>query len=97
MRYFRTADDAVYESVRLQLDEAWGHPTPDGMTVTCVTPAADAPRDAAGRLVLAVNDEFATWEPAASLLPTLLAGKAVEEIEEGIYRAAVTVSLPESP
>jgi len=93
MRFFRTADAVFYESIRLQLDAAWGHPTADGKTVTCFDPAAVAPRDAAGRLLLAVHDEFATWEPAATLLPQLLASGAVEEISEAAYRAA----LPQVP
>jgi hypothetical protein len=85
MKYYRTADAALYESIRLQLDAAWGHPTPDGRTLTCFDPAAVAPRDAAGRLLLAVNDEFVTWEPAATLLPQLLASGAVEEIDKAAY------------
>jgi hypothetical protein len=84
-RYFRTADAALYESIRLQLDAAWGHPTADGKTLTCFDPAAVAPRDAAGRLLLAVREEFATWEPAATLLPQLLASGAVEEIDAEAY------------
>jgi hypothetical protein len=93
MRFLRTADAALYESIRLQLDAAWGHPTPDGRTVTCFDPAAVAPRDTLGRLLLAVNEEFTTWEPAATLLPQLLASGAAEEITEAQYR----VSLPKVP
>jgi hypothetical protein len=85
-RYYRTADASLYESIRLQLDAAWGHPTPDGKTVTCFDPAAVAPRDAAGRLLLAVREEFVTWEPAATLLPQLLASGAVEEIDAAAYQ-----------
>jgi hypothetical protein len=94
MRYFRTADADLYESIRLQLDAAWGHPTPDGQTITCFDPADVAPRDAAGRLLLAVNDEFVTWEPAATLLPQLLARGAVEEIDAAAYKPVVPV-LPD--
>jgi hypothetical protein len=86
MKYFRTADAALYESIRLQLDSAWGHPTPDGRTLTCFDPAAVAPRDAAGRLLLAVREEFVTWEPAATLLPQLLASGAVQEIDRAAYQ-----------
>lgn len=93
MRFLRTAEAALYESIRLQLDAAWGHPTLDGRTVTCFDPAAVAPRDTSGRLLLAVNEEFTTWEPAATLLPQLLASGAVEEITEAQYR----VSLPKVP
>lgn len=86
MRYFRTSDADLYESIRLQLDAAWGHPTPDGKTITCIDPVAVAPRDAAGRVLLAVRAEFLAYEPAASILPQLLASGAVEEISEAEYQ-----------
>lgn len=86
MRYFRTADAEVYEGIRLQLDEAWGHPTADGRTITCIEPAATAPRDSQGRILLAVQEQFATWQPAATLLPQILASGAVEEIGEAEYQ-----------
>ena len=85
MRYFRTTDATLYESVRLQFDAAWGHPTPDGQTLTCIDPVAVAPRDSQGRILLAVNDEFCQWEPAATMLPQLLASGAVEEITVSEY------------
>jgi hypothetical protein len=93
MRFFRTADEPLYENVRLQLDAAWGHPTQDGQTLTCFDPAIVAPRDNAGRLLLAVDDQFAAWEPAATLLPQLFASGAVEEITAAEYQAAVSVPL----
>ena len=86
MRFFRTADAALYESIRLQLDAAWGHPTPDGKTLTCVDPVAVAPRDAAGRVLLAVNDEFCEWPEVAAVLPGLLASGAVQEIDAAAYQ-----------
>jgi hypothetical protein len=86
MKYFRTADAELYESIRLQLDAAWGHPNPVTKTETCFDPAAVAPRDAAGRILLAVHDEFATWEPASTVLPQLLASGAVEEINASQYK-----------
>jgi hypothetical protein len=85
-RFFRTADAALYESVRLQLDAAWGHPTADGKTLTCFDPAAVAPRDAEGRILLALRPAFTTYEPAATLLPQLLASGAVEEIDAAEYQ-----------
>lgn len=94
MRYFRTADADLYESIRLQLDAAWGHPTADGSTVTCIDPVAVAPRDLSGRVLLAVRDEFVTYEPAASILPQLLASGAVEEITEAEFAAAVARPEP---
>jgi hypothetical protein len=86
MRFFRTSDPALYESVRSQLDSAWGHPTADGTTRTCIDPAVEAPRDSAGRILLAVNDEFATWPPASELLPQFLESGVVEEIAESEYQ-----------
>lgn len=88
MKYFRTADDALYESVRLGLDAVWGHPSPDGRTVTCIDPAAVAPRDVQGRIVLAVNNEFCSYSVVVDLLPQLLAGGGVEEVDDMAYRAA---------
>jgi hypothetical protein len=93
MRYFRTASDAVYEQARLTLDAAWGHPTADGMTITCIDPANVAPRDAQGRIVLAVNDEFTTYSVAVDLLPQLLASGMVEEIDAATYHAVVNPPL----
>jgi hypothetical protein len=87
MIYLRTADADLYETVRLQLDAAWGHPTEDGRTITCIEPAATAPRDAEGRIVLAVREVFVSYEPAASMLPVLLESGAVEYISEDDYSA----------
>lgn len=91
-RYFR-ADEATYEAVRQQLDAAWGLPS-NGQQ-SCYAPPSSGVRDTAGRMLLAVNEEFAAWEPAASLLPQLLASGAVEEIDEATYRG--TAYNPESP
>lgn len=82
-RYFRTVDAALYEQVRLSLDAAWGHPS--GGTVTCIDPAAVAPRDAQGRILLAVKPEFTEFQAAAAMLPQLLASGAVEEIDADEY------------
>ena len=84
-RFFRTADASQYDAIRLQLDAAWGHVAP----TTCITPAADAPRDEAGRIVLAVDDAFCAFPAVAEVLPGLLASGAVEEIDEAAYFAAV--------
>lgn len=85
-RFFRTADDALYEQVRLSLDAAWGHEPP----TTCIDPAAVAPRDVQGRIVLAVRQEFTEFAAAAEILPQLLAAGAVSEIDEATYRAATS-------
>jgi hypothetical protein len=88
MRFFRTSVDDVYEQARLTLDAAWGLPDQRG-TMTCIEPAASAPRDAQGRIVLAVNDEFCTYSVAVDLLPQLLASGVVEEIDRETYMAAM--------
>lgn len=87
MRFFRSTD-AVYEQARATLDAAWGLPNDLG-TVTCIEPAATAPRDNQGRVLLAVADEFCTFTTAAELLPQLLASGLVQEISEATYRAAM--------
>jgi hypothetical protein len=94
MRYFRTSDADLYESIRLQLDAAWGHPTPDSSTVTCIDPVAVAPRDQGGRVLLAVQGEFLAYEPAASILPQLMASGAVEKITEAAFAASVARPEP---
>lgn len=88
MRYFLTASDEIYEQARLTLDAAWGHPNEATKTVTCIDPAAVAPRDAQGRIVLAVLESFCEFTVAADLLPQLLAAGVVEEIDKATYRAA---------
>ncbi len=85
-RFFRTADSVLYESMRQHLDAAWGL---DEHGCTCVTPADAAPRDAASRIVLAVNAEFCDYAEVATVLPGLLASGAVEEIDEATYMATV--------
>lgn len=83
MRYFRAAE-TVYEQARLTLDAAWGHEPP----TTCIEPAARAPHDAQGRIVVAVADEFCTYSTASELLPQLLASGAVQEIDRQTFDAA---------
>lgn len=80
--FFRIIDDAVYEQVRLSLDAAFGHQAP----TTCVDPAAVAPRDANGNILLAVRAEFVAFEAVAEILPDLLASGAVVEIGEVEYK-----------
>ena len=90
MKCFRClAGDAVYEQVRLALDAAWGHPNAETKAVTCFDPAAVAPRDVQGRILLAVRDEFVGYTVASEMLPQLLSSGAVEEIGSVTYLAAV--------
>jgi hypothetical protein len=80
-RYFRILQDALYEQVRMGLDAAWGHVPPE----TCVDPAAVAPRDTQGRILLAVRPEFCEFAEVAAMLPELLANGDVEEIDKATY------------
>jgi hypothetical protein len=84
-RFFRTENHELYESVRLGLDAAWGHEPP----TTCFEPAATAPKDGQGRIVLAVKPEFADMEAVQATLPGLLAGGFVVEITEADYMTAL--------
>jgi hypothetical protein len=52
-------------------------------------PAAIAPADAAGRVVVAVHDEWCQYAAVEAVLPGLLASGDVVEISESEYRAAV--------
>lgn len=89
-RYFRTSDAALYEQVRLGLDAAWGHTPP----TTCIDPVAVAPRDAQGRILLAVKVEFAAFPAAAAMLPGLLESGLVVEIAEAEYLPVEQEYLP---
>jgi len=93
MRFFATSSAALYEETRLTLDAAWGLPNDKG-TRTCINPVRVAPRDAQGRVLLAVAEEWCGWEPAATLLPELLASGQVAEITEAEYRAAIEPLAP---
>lgn len=95
MRYFRCdAGDAAYEQARLVLDAAWGHPNTATKTVTCIDPAAVAPRDQVQRIVLAVNDEFCDYPAAAQMLSLMLGSGAAQEITAADYMAAVARLTP---
>jgi len=88
-RFFRcNAGDEFYESIRAQLDAAWGLPDAQTKTVTCIDPATVAVRDAEGRILLAVWAEFCEFTVAVDLLPELLASGAITEIDEPTYMAA---------
>jgi hypothetical protein len=90
MRYFRCeAGDTAYEQARLALDAAWGHPNAETKTVTCISPAAVAPSDAEGRIVLAVHEQFVEYPAASQMLGYMLGIGAAVEITAAEYAAAV--------
>lgn len=91
MRCFRAlAGDEAYEQARAALDAAWGHPNATTKTETCFAPAAVAPRDQEGRIVLAVNDEFCSYPAAAQMLELMIGSGAAEEITAEQYTAAAS-------
>jgi hypothetical protein len=87
LRYFYSTD-AVYEQVRATLDAAWGFPNADTKTLTALGPSVSAPHDNKGRVYLVIAGEYCDYEPAATLLPGLLAVGSVVEITEADYIAA---------
>lgn len=91
-RYFRAASDDVYESVRVGLNTKWMLPNELG-TVTCFSPAATGLRDSNGLLVLAVESAWCEHPDVDAVLPDLLAGGVIQEIDRSEYFAA----LPQSP
>lgn len=93
VRYFRSFE-AVYENVRAALDAAWGFPNAETKTETAIEPAATAARSSDGRVMLAISSEYCAYEPAATLLPQLLASGAVEEITVDEYQAAIQTPDP---
>jgi len=87
MRFLK-ASPAVYESMRAEIDAAWGYPT--AHTQTCIPPASEQFKAADGDCVLGVKLEWTTWDPVATELPQLIASGLVEEISEAEYWAVVT-------
>jgi hypothetical protein len=87
MRYFRTLNATVYESVRAELDAAYGYPSQDGQTVTAITPAAEAPADNADRVYLLASEAECEYPAVSDRLPGLLASGMVEEVTAGDWDA----------
>ena len=86
MRYFRClAGDEAYEQIRTTLDVVWGHPNPETKTVTCIDPAAVAPRDTQGRIMLATSEAFCEYAAAAQMISSVLSSGVIEEIDEATY------------
>ena len=78
MRFYRFTPDA-YELYRAALDAAMGFPCEGA--ATSIEPVATAPRDAGGKVLLAVSDEW-------------LAPVEAEEITAEQYRLQVNTPHP---
>jgi hypothetical protein len=85
-RFFKASPD-VYESLRAQIDAAWGYPT--AYTQTSIPTADEQARDASGMCIMGVKAEWITWEPVATVLPQMLAAGQIEEITESQYWTAM--------
>ena len=85
-RFFKAAPD-VYESLRTEIDAAWGYPTPH--TYTSIPPAAEQHKAADGDCIMGVKAEWLGWEPVATLIPQAIAAGLVAEITEAEYWAAM--------
>jgi len=88
MRYFRAAP-AVYASICSQLDAAYGYPNAETKTQRTLPLGAELPTDAAGRVYLAVSQDYCDYILPSQMLPDLLAGGAVEEIKAAQYEAVL--------
>jgi len=86
MRYFRClAGEEAYEQIRSTLDAAWGHPNAETKTVTCIDPAAVAPRDTQGRVMLATSEAFCEYAASEQMLSSVLSSGVIEEIDAATY------------
>ena len=91
MIYLRS-NAVVYEAARAQMDAARGLPSRGQMT--SFTPAASAPTDAQGRVMLGLRESDLTAPGAEGLLDQLMATGAVEEIDAATYLAAMPAPSP---
>lgn len=90
-RFFRS-DATVYEMVRTSLDTAWGLPAHG--QISCLEPAATAPRGQDGLVYLGTWDTFCDYDDVRPILGELIASGAVEEITGEQYRDAVEPKTP---
>jgi len=86
MQRFFKSSPAVYSGVLANLDAAWGFPK-QGFS-HCFLPLNYAPQSG-GFAFLAIQSADADMEPAASMLPDLLASGQVVEVTAADYRAAM--------
>ena len=86
MQRFLKSSPAVYGQVLATLDAAWAFPK-NGFS-HCFIPLSYAPQSG-GFAFLAIQSADAEMEPAASMLPDLLASGQVVEVTAADYRAAM--------
>jgi hypothetical protein len=86
MRYFRSST-AVYAGICQQLDAEYGYPNEATKTERTLPLAETLPADEAGRVYLAIQDEFCDYLLPSELLPQLMAAGLVEEVTVEQYSA----------
>lgn len=90
-RYFQ-ATAAKYEAMRRALDDALGFPSESGSTA--ITPAATAPKDASGKVLVAIAELLHQLPKVAAVLAAEVSGGNVTEITADDYRASVAYDMP---
>lgn len=93
-RFFKSTAQ-VYELVRQTLDTQWGFP--NAGTDTCFLPASDiaAPKDAEGKVLLAVDATWCEWEDVSPTLSQLISvGKVVETTAQEYQNAVERIEAP---
>lgn len=92
MRRFRSTP-AVYESIRVRLNAAWGYPNEETKTATAIPHVSDLPADASGRVYLAVSNGYCDYVLPSEILAELLASGAVEELTADQWKQALPLRL----
>jgi hypothetical protein len=97
-RFFKTTPQ-VYEAVRANLDQLYGHPfysDPENPTVatteTCMPTASQAPTDGEGFVYVGLIEADAQRPEIAASIVELLASSAIQEVTEEEYQAAVSTA-----
>lgn len=88
MRYFRSTP-AVYGSICVQLDSAYGYPNADTKTLRALPLVETLPSDGQGRVYLAISAAYCDYILPAEMLPELLASGAVQEVDAATYQAVL--------
>jgi len=84
----------VYADFCGQIDAAKGYPNMATKTERALPLAERLPTNADGKLIVRLPGQFCLQQPAATLLPELLASGQVAEITEAEYRAAIEPLAP---
>lgn len=83
-RYFRSTDE-ILAQVTSQLDDAYGYPNAETKTLTALPAPSDCPHGPDGMVYLAIDSEYCDYILPSQMLPQLLDGGLIEEIDEAAY------------